>query len=196
MNRLNLHTFYTKGVINLKTNIFSKNHTNGIKSLVVSAGLYKPSLLTIQHSLILASIVGKPPAMAHQIHGKRKRRTASLNVRLLKNDVFPALSKLTYEILPILSNFKTPKWHKSGQAFSYTLRLRQKFNYYDEFEDLLSNQMYDSYRGVFLPLNININFNNSTSHTNNEIYLRSVHLPVNLFKRRPRPAFDDSVKFE
>ncbi len=81
-------------------------------------------------------------------------------------------------------------------AFSYTLRVRQKFSYYDEFDDLISNQMYDSYKGVFLPLNININFNNSKSHINNETYLRLIHLPINLFKRHPRPAFDDSVKFE
>lgn len=196
MNRLKNYIWYTKSVLNIKINIYSYNNTNNIKSVIVSAGLYKPNLLTFQHNLLLATITGKPSIITHQIHGKRMRRTVSLNVNLNKNYIFPVLNKLIYEILPILMDFKTPKWQKNNSAFSYTLRIRQKFSYYDEFDDLINNQMYDSYKGIFLPLNININFNNSFSHINNEIYLRLIHLPINMFKRRPRPAFDDSVKFE
>jgi len=196
MNRLENYTLYTKSIINTKINNYQSYSNNKIKSIILSAGLYKPNLLTIQHSLIFSSIIGKPPITNYQIHGKRMRRTVSLNISLNKHYIFPVLSKLVYEIIPILMDFKTPKWHKNNAAHSYTLRIRQKFSYYDEFDDLISNQMYDNYKGIFLPLNININFNNSISHINNEIYLRLVHLPINLFKRRARPAFDDSVKFE
>lgn len=196
MNRLENYTLYTKSITNTKINIYQISLNNKFKSIILSAGLYKPNLITMQHSLIFSSLTGKPPITNYQIHGKRMRRTVSLNVSLNKQYIFPVLSKLVYEIIPILLDFKTPKWHKNNIAHSYTLRIRQKFTYYDEFDDLISNQMYDSYKGIFLPLNINLNFNNSTSHINNEIFLRLIHLPVIMFKRRARPAFDDSVKFE
>ena len=55
--------------------------------------------------------------------------------------------------------------------------------------------MYDTHKGVFLPLEINFQLN-SKSHLNNETTLRALHLPINLYKRRMRPAYDDAVKFE
>jgi hypothetical protein len=195
VNRVENYKLYSQSALRVKINSYGVVPSS-VFSVKISAGLYKPSLLTLQHNLIFASLVGKPPMTRYQTHGKRKKRTVSLNANLIGRYVFPVLDKLVYEILPILSDFKTPKWRKGGASRSYALRIRQKFMYYDQFEDLITNQMHDSYRGVFLPLNVSVIFATPQPHSINEICLRSMHLPVSLFKRNPRPAFDDPVSFE
>lgn len=196
MDRLENYKLYLQSILNIKINRYAGDYVGEMCSVTVTAGLYKPGSITFQHNLIFASVVGKPPLTSYQTHGKRLKRTVSLSAKLSQHHIFPVLSKLTYEILPILSDFKTPKWKKNNTSHSYTLRIRQRFTYYDEFEDLISNQMHEGHKGVFLPLDININFTGSQSHVSNEIYLRLIHLPVSMFKRKLRPAFDDSVSFE
>ena len=108
VNRLENYKLYLHSALSIKINNYGVVR-NSVFSVEISAGLYKPSLLTLQHSLIFASLVGKPPITHYQTHGKRKKRTASLNASLEGRHVFPVLDKLIYEILPILSDFKTPK---------------------------------------------------------------------------------------
>jgi len=196
-NRIENYVLYTKGIINIKTTNYCLTAITGFTKINAQAGLYKPSELTLQHKLIFTAILGKPPTVVYQIHGKRRRRTVSFNTILNQSyNIYAFLGKLIYEIIPILSDFRTPKWHKNSKGYSYTFRIRQKFTYFDEINDLISNQMYDSHKGIFLPLNFNLQLKDSFSHSNNEIYMRLVHFPISLFKRRPRPAYDDSIKFE
>jgi hypothetical protein len=46
------------------------------------AGLYKPASVSLEHGLILASIAGVMPVARPQLHGKRQKRTVSLNTSL------------------------------------------------------------------------------------------------------------------
>ena len=55
--------------------------------------------------------------------------------------------------------------------------------------------MYNNHKGIFLPMSIHLVFNKSMNHVQNENYLRMLRLPVNLFNRRSRPAFDDVATF-
>jgi hypothetical protein len=109
MNRLQNYQLYIKSATNIKINLFQNSYYESIVKLNITAGLYKPSMLYLQHSLILSSIVGQPPIAGFQVHGKRMRRTASLYNKLNKAHIFPVLHKIIYEVMPILSDFKTPK---------------------------------------------------------------------------------------
>jgi hypothetical protein len=55
--------------------------------------------------------------------------------------------------------------------------------------------MYDNYKGVYLPLTVHINLCNKYMHSINEWYFRMSRLPINMYKRKFRPAFDDIISF-
>jgi len=162
--------------------------------LKLVAGLYKPASVKLEHGLILSSLTGSLAIAKPQLHGKRQKRTVSLNV-VLKNNVWPALDKLVNELLPRISDFRTPKVRKPA-ARSYTLKLKQKFTPLDEFEDLISPEMFDAHRGIFLPLSVHLNFTENLLPQVTETYLRSLRIPLNFYSRRPAPAFDDLATFQ
>jgi hypothetical protein len=53
-----------------------------LKSMHLIAGLYKPTSINLQHGLILSSLSGVLPIAKPQLHGKRQKRTVSLNAPL------------------------------------------------------------------------------------------------------------------
>jgi hypothetical protein len=109
-NRIENYVLYTKGIINIKTTNYCLTAITGFTKINAQAGLYKPSELTLQHKLIFTAILGKPPTVVYQIHGKRRRRTVSFNTILNQSyNIYAFLGKLIYEIIPILSDFRTPK---------------------------------------------------------------------------------------
>ena len=55
--------------------------------------------------------------------------------------------------------------------------------------------MFDTHRGVYLPLSIHIELTKSDSQNYNEMCLRLCRLPINIYKKHYRPAFDDAVSF-
>ena len=79
--------------------------------------------------------------------------------------------------------------------FGYTFRIRQKLISYDNLDAITTSTMYDTFKGVFLPLTFHFKFKTLNPHSVNESYLRLFRLPINLFKRYRRPAFDDKVTF-
>ena len=90
--------------------------------------------------------------------------------------------------------FSTPKTKKYKKLTStYNLRVRQKLTNIEEFSDLIENAMYDTHKGIYLPLTLNFKLSQVVSNFNCELYLRMLRLPVNLFKRSKRPAFDDKI---
>ncbi len=194
-NRLHIHYNSYKGAYNQKNLVYKYTSLAPIYNIKLNAGLYKPSTFFIQYSLMLANLSGKPSSISYQVHGKRNRQTISASATVFNNSVWPCIDKLAHEIFPILSDFLTPKWKKNIKAFSYTLRLRHKFLTYDVFDILTSAAMYDTHKGVFLPLSIHINFKVLNTHAINEGYLHMFRLPISLYKRRYRPAFDDKVSF-
>jgi len=168
-----------------------------VQEVKLGAGLYKPNTIMVQHGLILAAIAGSPASLSYQLHGKRQRRTAIFSATLRGLHIGPFLDKFIHEILPIIPEFKTPKWKKAVKSLakSYTLRLRYKMQDFDDFVDLLEPVMYDSHRGMFLPLAVHFNWSRPSSYTIGEAYFRMLRLPISMFTRRFRPAFDDSVSF-
>lgn len=64
-----------------------------------------------------------------------------------------------------------------------------------DFEELVSSTMYDTHRGIFLPLSAHFNFNDFVGHQVNEQYLRMLRLPFNFYSKRKAPAFDDPATF-
>ena len=143
---------------------------------------------------MLSSLAAVLPIAGQQLHGKRQKRTVSLNTPLTNKKIWPALDKLANELLPRISDFKTPKF-KKPQNPSYTLRLKQKFTPLIEFEDIVSSTMYDSNKGIFLPMSIHLNFNSVVGHRVAEQYLRMLRLPFSFYSKRKAPAFDDPAIF-
>jgi hypothetical protein len=195
LHRLQSHYISYIGAYNQKSLVYKYYSSLPISNIKLSAGLYKPSTFFIQYSLMLSNLSGKPSSISYQAHGKRNRQTISATATIFSKSVWPCIDKFTHEIFPILSDFLTPKWKKNNKTLSYTLRLRHKFLTYDVFDILTSATMYDTHKGVFLPLSIHINFGTLNPHALNEGYLHMFRLPISLYKRRFRPAFDDKISF-
>jgi ribosomal protein L5 len=134
------------------------------------------------------------PIAKPQLHGKRQKRTVSLNAPLRSKKIWPALDKIGNELLPRISDFKTPKFKKPSTS-NYSLRLKQKFAPLLDFEELVSPSMYDTHKGIFLPISAHFSFKNSAGHQVSEHYLRMLRLPFNFYSKRKAPAFDDPAIF-
>jgi hypothetical protein len=94
-----------------------------------------------------------------------------------------------------MQNFITPKIKRTKVKENYSLRVRQKLFDFDDFGDLIEPIMYDSHRGIFLPLQFHFLFWVIKSYTLNESFLRIARVPLSFYRRKCRPAFDDPVSF-
>jgi len=195
-NRLYYYSLFIASARHAKFNSFSSKCITKLLRVDISAGLYKPNHVYLQHSLILTSIMGTPVSVYHQTHGKRRKRTVRLNAQVLQYQMWAVLDKLMQELFPVFMNYKTPKWRKNLQSSSYSMRIRQKYAIYEDFEDLVDPILYDSYKGIYLPLTIHFQFyQGASSHMMCENYLRSVKIPASFYTRKPRPAYDDQISF-
>lgn len=193
MHRIERHNASMLSAVASKSFLFVKAPVI-LKSMHLVAGLYKPTSISLEHGLILSSIAGLLPIVKSQLHGKRQKRTVSLNALMNSKRIWPAIDKITTQLLPKIGDFQTPKFKKPA-ALNYTIRLKRRFNPLIEFEELVSESMYDTHKGVFLPLSIHINFQNPSNHLISEQYLRMLRLPFNFYSRREVPAFDDPAVF-
>ncbi len=194
-SRLQYYTFCSIPWIITKSLYFTYNNYNLLTKVILSAGLYKPNSFFTQHSLMLANLSSQPAEISYQSHGKRHRRTVSAHNQITNKMLLPIIDKIVHEVIPIASDFKTPKWYKNKKTKAYTLRIRHKFLTYDNFDNLTTATMFDTYRGVYLPLSIHIVVNKNHSQSYNEMCLRLYRLPINIYKKRYRPAFDDAISF-
>ena len=193
MHRLDRYNSSILSAVTSKSFLFIKPSLS-LKSVHLIAGLYKPASISLEHGLILSSIAGLLPVARPQLHGKRQKRTVSLNAPLSGKHIWPVVDKISNEILPRVSDFKTPKFRKPTNS-SYTVRLKQKFTPLVEFEELVSSAMYDTHKGIFLPLSVHLNFINRVGHQVGEQYLRMLRLPFTFYSKRKAPAFDDPATF-
>jgi hypothetical protein len=166
-----------------------------LKAIKMHAGLYKINSLLPEYGIVLTTLAGQPSQLNYQFHGKRRRRTTSINVQLIKNYVWLYLDKFIHEFIPHLYEFVTPKFRKKRLTNSYALRIRDKLSINLEYIDLIENIMYDTHKGIYLPLTVHFILANVFSNCNNETYLRMLRVPASLYHRRPRPAFDDRPAF-
>lgn len=144
---------------------------------------------------MLNALAGALSLSKSQLHGKRQKRTSSVEVRFPENKAWAAIDKVVHELLPRINDFQSPKFKKPATQ-SYSLRLNQKFNPLVDFEDLVDSEMFDTHKGVFLPLTLHFslvaynNCNNAGQH-----YLRMLRLPLTFYRKHAAPAFDDPVTF-
>lgn len=189
-NRFELYNVQLQEYLGVKSPAFQYKTGIEFSSFKIKAGLYKPSALFIQHSLVLASITGLAPIVNTQVHGKRKRRTNSLNVGLYgKQQIWPFYDKFLHELVPFMFELGTSKIREgraSVRAKSINIRLRKKLGAQTEFANLVSATMQDTYRGIYLPLTISLIFKEFTRYTLVENYLRMIRLPLILFRRGSR----------
>jgi hypothetical protein len=94
-----------------------------------------------------------------------------------------------------MQDLMTPKGRLCKITRAFTLRFRQKFTIVDEFEDILDSNLYDTHKGVYLPLTLHLKLVTPVKPALLEMYLRMLRLPVTLHRRKPRPAYDDRVVF-
>jgi len=87
IQRYELFQELTFGFTSSKFTIFQYRTPIQLYSIIAVAGLYKPTIVQIQHSLILSALTGQPSITKYQLHGKRQKRTASINVFLKKKHV-------------------------------------------------------------------------------------------------------------
>jgi hypothetical protein len=81
IHRIERHNVSILSAVASKSFLFVKI-SQGLKSARLVAGLYKPASVSLEHGLILSSIAGVLPIAKSQLHGKRQKRTVSLNVPL------------------------------------------------------------------------------------------------------------------
>jgi hypothetical protein len=194
LNRFELYETQMQGYLAIKSLSFQHKPDVKLSTVKVKSGLYKPSALFTQHSLILTSITGIAPIVNSQVHGKRKRRTNSIT-SLLQGDshVWPFHDKFLHELVPLMFEFsvaKIRKGNKTRSVKSVNLRFRKKIGSQIEFSSLVNSNMQDTYRGIYLPLTLSLIFNEFNRYSVIENYLRMIRLPVLLFRRGARQIFD------
>lgn len=144
---------------------------------------------------MLNALAGALSLSKSQLHGKRQKRTSSMETKLPGNAAWYAIDKIIHELLPRIGDFQSPKFKKPATR-NYTLRLNQKFNPLVDFEDLVDSEMFDTHKGVFLPLTVHFNLTGHEKyHQPGEHYLRMLRLPLAFHRKRPAPAFDDPAVF-
>jgi hypothetical protein len=66
---------------------YSRNGLIKLEAAKVHIGLYKVNSLLPEHGFILSNLTGQPAELRYQLHGKRQRRTVSMNNMLLNKYV-------------------------------------------------------------------------------------------------------------
>lgn len=67
------------GYLNSKLTLYIRNIPAELDTINIGAGLYKVNSMLPEHGMILSSLTGNPSEINYQFHGKRQRRTVSLN---------------------------------------------------------------------------------------------------------------------
>lgn len=73
------------GYFSSKLGNFNRSKNIKLESIAVQAGLYKLNSLLPEHGVILSTLTGKPSQISYQFHGKRRRRTVSINTKLISH---------------------------------------------------------------------------------------------------------------
>lgn len=181
--------------LGLKFN-FQLGQLESISSVAVQAGLYKLSSVYPQHALILSELSGQPSAISNQIHGKRQKQTSLLTSLLYKQSVWLFIDRYLNEMLYLMKDYKTPKYHKAKKlAKSIAMKNRQRFTDYADIDDVVEPVMHDTHRGVYLPLATHFHFKKQINYAKIESVLRAFRIPLSFAKRKKRKAFDDRVSF-
>lgn len=175
--------------------IYSRNKDVSLKQLDIRVGLFKANPQLIHHNIISTILTGQPAVLQYQFHGKRQRRTISLNTNLSQKYAWPFIERLLNFIIPKMYDLKTIKHKRSVSPISsYSLRLRERMSIVDEIDDLIEPFMLDTHKGIFFPFTMHFKLSNKVSHNKGETLIRCFRLPIHFYKRHKKPAFDDTLK--
>lgn len=194
-----LHRFELAGRIysnffSSKFLIFHRQVPVSFKNININAGLYKVSSTMPEHSLILGSLAIKPATVQYIAYGKRQRQSVIIKSVLINKEVFAMLDKFLHEFTITLHELKTPKIKKTKKVFnSIGLRIRQKLMDNPEFSELLYGKMYDTFKGIYLPLTVHFTIKKQSNFQLEETFFRMHRIPVTFYRVRQRPAFDDKT---
>jgi len=191
MHRLERYDTIIKSDLASKS-FFFLNKQSAFSLISLAAGLYKAASITPEHALIFNILCGALGVPRLQVHGKKRKTTLSLSTQLVKKNKWIIFDKLVNELLPRINDFYSLKFHKP-ESSNFTLRLKQKFTPLTDFEELVNLNMYNTHKGIFLPLTVHFNLVNTGYHQVNEQYLRMLKLPFIFYVKRPAPALDDFV---
>jgi len=99
-----------------------RRHTKvELKQLNLRLGLFKSDPQLIYHHMLSMILTGQPPILKYQFHGKRQRRTVSLNTDLAANFSWSFIERLLNELIPKMYDIKTIKHKRSiSPVNSYT----------------------------------------------------------------------------
>jgi hypothetical protein len=169
-----------------------------IKAITVDAGLYRPNNLDLGHVFVFTSIIGKFPRIKSCQVGPRRREALRLHARFLnENDGLKFLERFISVIFPSILDMRSIKNRKRTRLVSEVgFKMRYRFGGgVPDCDELISDEMLDTRRGVFLPVNLAIQFSRHISHVLAENFIRMLRLPLTFYRWWPYPAQDDPELF-
>jgi hypothetical protein len=156
-----------------------------IKKLHVLAGPYKPNKFYLAHSLVFNSVVGQFPRFSYRRHGKREKETVAMFIDYRSgNQVYGFIGRFINLIMPSIIDMRSMRGIKRTR-FSPTLmcRLRYRFGVnFPDCDELITDEMHDTKRGIFLPLYAAIVFGREMSYLQVETLARMLRLPISFFR--------------
>jgi hypothetical protein len=158
-----------------KQNLYEVAKLPKLIKLDITAGHYKLNGLFVEHGLVLLSITGKLPVLRSFLHGKRLKRTLTLQTSFFDGpNSFKFLDKFVNLILPNTEDLVQSTQHRV-RTTSYEWRTRYYFEG-PELGNFVSDRL--ARRGVFMPLSILVTFQKDLMAATSELYLRMLRLPL------------------
>jgi hypothetical protein len=200
MNNYQKYSFVLAGILSSKTsNMPVLADDLRIKKLHVLAGPYKPSKFYLAHSLVFNSVVGQFPLFSYRRHGKREKETVAMFADYRSyNQIYGFIGRFINLIMPSIIDMRSIRGIKRAR-FSSTLmcRLRYRFGVnFPDCDELITDEMHDTKRGVFLPLYIAVVFGREMGYLQVENLARMLRLPISFFRWWPYPAVDDAEVYD
>jgi len=175
--------------------VFQRHVKIELKRLDLRLGLFKSDPQLIYHHILSMILTGQPPILKYQFHGKRQRRTVSLDTNLLHFFAWSFIERLLNELIPKMYDIKTVKHRRSISPInSYTLRIRERISFVEEIDDLVESFMLDTHKGIYLPMTTHFQLLQVVDHFVGETLIRAFRIPIHFYKKHSKPAFDDTIK--
>jgi hypothetical protein len=185
MTRYSKYNYIIKNYQISKFNNFDNKDVLTIDTIAVNAGHFKPSLVYIEHGLILSSISFSIPKASLYKHGKRQKNTIELYSDSSSNLKWSTLDNILNIFLPLIGDIKQMHFKRQKfESLKYSWRIRNFFEW-DNLNILFSDRILK--KQIFLPLSINFKFKSESNNNfiNNfiiEQVMRMYKLPI-LFKK-------------
>jgi len=194
MNHYQKYNIILSSILGSKSQSRVNIEDTTISEITISAGPYKPTNFYKAHLLVFNSVVGKPAEIKYQTHGKREKRTILIFTKYKSNSlVTEFISRFVNTLLPSVLDLRTIKNIKRTRETSVTMfRLRKRFGIsFPDCDEFITDELYDTKRGIALPLSVGLKFKYKKSYIMIEDLLRMNRFPLTFFRWWPYSAVDD-----